>query len=220
MLKLSFGLSFPDLYDNDGLARVDAAFLAFLGAADASLARRLQAARSAAPDAKAESALILEICPLLERFLAQLFGIADEVLALARRHEALDALYRVKRQFVQRRAATKIKPADVLNIDGPALETELAAMFDGRFDELAFSTHVEHWSEDETAHADALDKALRYAAWALHTPAGRERHHAGLLFKQATKVDTYRLLSHARQTDADGVTAFSIAPAHLRRRRL
>ncbi|OFZ96494.1 MAG: pyridine nucleotide-disulfide oxidoreductase [Betaproteobacteria bacterium RIFCSPLOWO2_02_FULL_62_17] len=220
MLKLSFGLSFPDLYDRDGLSRVDAAFLAFMGTADAALARRVHAARDAsqALDAKAESALILEICPHLERFLSQLFGIADEVLTLAGRHEALDVVYRVKRQFVQRRAATKIKPADAMNIDGPALEGELAAMFHSRFDDLAFATHVESWSGDETAHADALDKALRYAAWALHTPAGRERHDAGLLFKQAVKIDPYRLLSHARQTDANGVTAFSIAPAHLRRR--
>ena len=70
MLKLSFDLSFPDLYDRDGLSRVDAAFLAFMGSADASLAQRVQAARDAsqALDARTESALILEICPHLERF--------------------------------------------------------------------------------------------------------------------------------------------------------
>ncbi len=220
MLKLSFGLSFPELYDRDGLLRVDAAFLAFMGTADAALAGRLEAARTATQtlDAKTESALILEICPHLERFLSQLFGIADEVLALAGRHEALDALYRVKRQFVQRRAATKIKPQEALGIDGPALEREFAARFNGRFDELSFANHVENWSTDETAHAEALDKALRYAAWALHTPAGRERHRAGLLFKQVAKIDPYRMLSHARQTDADGVTAFNISPDHIRRR--
>ena len=220
MLKLSFGISFSELYERTGLSRVDAAFLGFLGTADSPLAARLQAARSAtqALDAKTESALILEICPHLERFLAQLFGIADAVLALAARHEALDALYRVKRQFVQRRAATKIKPADALAIDGPALENELAAMFKGGFDELTFAKHVEFWSGDESVHADALDTALRYAAWALHTPAGRGRHQAGLLFKQASRIDPYRLLAHARQTDHDGVTAFSIAPGHIRRR--
>jgi hypothetical protein len=46
MLKLAFGLTFPDLYATEGLARVDASFLAFLRAADAGLAERLAAARS------------------------------------------------------------------------------------------------------------------------------------------------------------------------------
>ncbi len=44
MLKLAFGLTFTDLYATEGLARVDASFLAFLRAADAGLAGRLAAA--------------------------------------------------------------------------------------------------------------------------------------------------------------------------------
>ncbi len=220
MLKLSFGLSFADLYAVDGLSRVDAAFLKFLATADPSLAKQLQATRenAGALESKTESALILELCQPLERFLSQLFGIADDVLALAKRHEALDALYRVKRQFVQRRAATKIKSADAQSLDGTALEADLKSLFGGRFDELTFATNVEDWSKNEAVNTEALDKALRYAAWALHTPAGRERNRHGLLFKQAAKVDPYQLLTHAMQTETDGVTAFTIAPGHLRRR--
>jgi hypothetical protein len=48
MLRLRFNLSFEDLYARDGLARVDAAFLKFLGEADAGLRDRLQACRSPA----------------------------------------------------------------------------------------------------------------------------------------------------------------------------
>ena len=71
-------------------------FLDFLGTADAALRDRLAAARTApdALDAKDESALILELAPHLERFLSQLFGIADEVLALARRHDEQRAALR------------------------------------------------------------------------------------------------------------------------------
>jgi len=35
-----------------------------------------------------------------------------------------------------------------------------------------FARHVDRWLADETAHADDLALAARYAAWALHAPAG------------------------------------------------
>ena len=219
-LKLAFGLTFAELYDRDGLARVDQAFLAFLENAQPDLARRLSAARSDSKSlvAKDESALILDLSPHLERFISQLFGIADEVLALARKHDELDVLYRIKRQFVQRKAATRIKAPELEAIDGLALESELTVLFGGSFDELAFAKQVELWSQDEAANAVSLDKAMRYAAWALHTPAGRARNHEGVLFKQPAKIDSYNLLLHARRADSDGVTSFTIDPEHLRRR--
>ena len=40
-LDLGFGLTFRDLYEREGLARVDAAFLAFLANADSVLSSRL-----------------------------------------------------------------------------------------------------------------------------------------------------------------------------------
>src|SRR5579872_3943445 len=86
-----FGLSFADLYDAHGLQRLDARFLSRLEAAQPALAARLDAAREA-PDklaAKEESALLLELAPHLEQFVADLFGIQDEVAALAGVHAAL-----------------------------------------------------------------------------------------------------------------------------------
>ncbi len=220
MLNLSFGMAFPDLYDRDGLARLDAAFLCFLETADPALQARLVAARKNAEslDNKSESALILDIAPHLERFISQLFGIADEVLALAGRHDDLAPLYEVKRQFVQRKAATRIKAPEAQGIDGLVLEAELKILFGGRFDELTYATHVARWIEDEAANAAPLESALRYAAWALHTQQGRDRNHAGILFKQAVRTDPFHLLTNARQTDAEGVTSFTIAPSHLRPR--
>ena len=46
-LRLAHDLAFEDLYRREGLARIDAAFLAALEAADDGLAKRLAAARSA-----------------------------------------------------------------------------------------------------------------------------------------------------------------------------
>jgi len=220
MLRLAYNLEFADLYRREGLVKLDAHFLDFLSAADAALKERLLAAR-ADPSAlaqKDESKLLLDLAPHLERFLSQLFGIADEVLALARKHDELGPLYTVKRQFVQRRAATKIKPAEAEGFDGSALRRELTELFGNCFDELTFATHVDAWMKDEAAHARELDLALKYAAWALHTPAGRRAHHDGVLFKQPAKTDPYNLLLHARRETENGVTTYRIEPDHLRRR--
>jgi NADPH-dependent glutamate synthase beta subunit-like oxidoreductase/NAD(P)H-flavin reductase len=221
MLKLAYGLSFAELYGRDGLARVDAAFLEFLGASDAALKARLLAAREnpASLDAKAESALILEIAPHLEDFLAELFGIQREVHALAARHHELAPLYAVKRQFVQRRAANRIKPDQAAKLDGAALEAALKKAFGGGFDELTFATKVTAWLADEAKHAAELELALSYAAWALHAPPGRERARRGVLFKAPAKVDPHNLVVHAQKSEHEGLSTYTIKPEHIRRRR-
>src|SRR2546428_390084 len=122
MLKLAYGLSFAELYERDGLVRLDAAFLDHLGAAESALRPQLEAARATASlDPKSESALILEIAPHLDDFLAELFGIQAEFRALAARHHELAPLYTVKRQFVQRRAGNKVKPEHIRRRKGFAL---------------------------------------------------------------------------------------------------
>jgi NADPH-dependent glutamate synthase beta subunit-like oxidoreductase/NAD(P)H-flavin reductase len=219
-LQLGFGLDFPALYRHDGLVEVDRAFDEFLRAADAALRDRMHAGR-AAPEtlsAKDESALILDLAPHLEQFIARLFGIGDEVGALKRRHDEQSPLFSVKRQFVQRRAATRITREVAQGFDGPALERELRRHFGGRFDELTYATHVARWLAAEAEHGAELDLALRYAAWALHTGAGREHVRRGVLFKAPAKIDATRLVAHAETFSLQGAKAFRIDPAHLRRR--
>ena len=218
--KLAHGLAFADLYRREGLVRVDAAFLDTLQSAEPELAERLAAARAnpAALTDKDESALIIAVAPHLERFVSQLFGIADEALALAARHDTLAPLYHVKRQFVQRRAATKVKPADMQGFDPAAAEAALTQRFGGSFDELTFARHVQDWMEDEAAHAAALDLAAKYANWALTTPEGRAQHAPGVLFKQPEKVDPVHLVHHMITEDRDGVQAFRMDAPHLRHR--
>ena len=220
MLNLAHGLSFAELYERDGLARLDGVFLDFLGASDPALKPRLAAARARPSEleAKAESALILEIAPHLEDFLAELFGIQAEFRALAARHHELAPLYTVKRQFVQRRAANKVKPDEAAKLDGLALESELKNLFGGSFDELTFARKVTEWLAEEDRHAPQLDTAMKYAAWALHTPAGHAHVQAGVLFKAPSRIDPQNLLVHAQKSDREGVATYTIRPEHIRRR--
>ncbi|MDQ3195695.1 MAG: FAD-dependent oxidoreductase [Pseudomonadota bacterium] len=248
-LNLQHGLVFENLYERAGLLRVDAAFLAFLRESDASLCANVEAARAqpGALQKKQESELLIALAPHIDDFVAQLFGIEAEAQALSARHQELAPLYSCKRLFVQRRAATKIKPDIAATFDGLALEKELAASIaperdrtatmpeysvsgappvasaagsesrPAAFSELAFARQVMAWQQDEAVHAADLDLAARYAAWALQTPAGRERHHDGVLFKAPGKLDFQHLVP-AVLVEENGTRTYRIAEHHLRRR--
>jgi len=215
-----FGLAFADLYRREGLTRLDGCFLSALAQGDAELHERLLRARSQ-PDAlsaKEESALLLALGPHIERFIARLFGVESEAEALARRHHALAPLYSVKRLFVQRKAMHKFKPTEAEGFDGLGLERALERAFGEPFTELAFAQHVTAWQKNEEAHAAELDAALRYAAWASHSAAGRERNRKGVLFKAPGKLDYQRLVPVVTD-ESPGYKAHRLDAAHLRRRR-
>jgi NADPH-dependent glutamate synthase beta subunit-like oxidoreductase/NAD(P)H-flavin reductase len=219
MLSLRFGIAFSELYDRAGLRKLDAAFLGFLGDADAGLRARLEAGR-AAPDslaAKDEAELLIALGPHLEDFLSELFAIRPEAQALAARHHALAPLYGCKRMFVQKRALRQVKPAEAEAIGGLVLEAELALRFAEPFSELAFARHVTAWEQDEAANADALKLAAQYAAWAVLTPTGRARNRAGVLFKVPAKLD-YAHLVPLDSSAVHGYAEHRIDPHHIRRR--
>ena len=214
---LGFGMAFADLYRREGLVRLDQAFLEFLHEGEAGLRIRLDHAR-AHPDSldrKAEAALLIEVAPWMEDFIARLFGIEREVSALAARHHQLAPLYSCKRQFVQRKAMSKVSEAEAAAVDGIALEEKLVAEFEAPFSELAFAGKVTQWLLDEAANEERLKTALLYAAWALKTPAGRERNRDGVLFKTPAKLDFLHLLS----TDTDSTAGYTVHKLHHIRRR-
>jgi len=215
-----FGLTFADLYRREGLVRIDRAFLSALGQNDTELYGRLLHARGQ-PDAlsaREESALLLALAPFVERFLARLFGIEPEAEALAQRHHALAPLYSVKRLFVQRKSMHTFKAVEAEGFDGPGLERALESAFGEPFTELAFARHVTAWQKNEVAYATELDTALRYAAWASHSAAGRKRHHKGILFKAPAKLDYQRLVPIATD-ESRGYRMHRLDAAHLRQRR-
>lgn len=214
-----FGFSCADLYDRNGLLRLDHVFLQELAHADPALHHRLIDARQQATPiaSKAESDLLLALAPHLDDFMAQLFGIEAEVGALSARHHALAPLYSVKRLFVQRKAMHKYKPDMAAVIDGLAVASQLEALFGEPLTELAFAKHVAHWQQDEQTHAEALELALQYAAWASHTAAGHARHHDGVLFRAPHKLDFQNLVP-AQMSSEQGFTEHRFDVSRLRRR--
>jgi len=208
--SLGFGFAFADLADRDGLIRLDRAFLDRLAGEDAALHARLLAARTAPDtlDKKAEGELVVALGPALDSFVAALFGIEAETLALARETAALDPIHACKRLFVQRQAVKKY--ADPAGFDAPALRAALEARMGAPLTEQAFATHVADW--EKAQDADAIDLALRYAAWATLTPQGKAAHQGGTLFGLPHRLD-YNHLVPVRTIERDGVTMLHL-PEH------
>ncbi|HQR10646.1 MAG TPA: FAD-dependent oxidoreductase [Casimicrobiaceae bacterium] len=224
MLDLAHGLQFADLYSVEGNQRIDRLFLAHVRAADPALADRIDAARAnpSALPVKDESALLIDLAPHLEDFLSELFGIAPEVRALEARHHELAPLFSIKRQFVQRKAANAYRADVAAEFDGPALRAQLEARVGlplaGKEGELPFASAVTQWLRDDAANAADLDLAARYAAWALHTPAGRLAHKGGVLFRAPRKLDYLKLVPLEAVPRA-GASAWKQPAAHALRRR-
>jgi len=217
MLSLSFGFEFQDLYSADGLARLDRVFLDQLRAVEPQVHERFVTARQdpAALTTKAEASLLIDVAPHVEQFISELFRIDQELAALRAEHGRVACLYSCKRQFVQRRAATKVKPQDVAQFDADTARAKLEDRFGEPFSELAFAYHVTRWQAAEAEHADDLQLALTYAGWAIHTETGKGRHRAGVLFKVPRKLDPMHLVPLTERS-RDGYKVFHLE--HVRRR--
>ncbi len=212
---LGFGFTLADLAGRAGLVRLDRAFLDRLVGDDPALHTRLLTAR-AEPDAlarKEESDLVVALGPHLDQFVAALFEIEAETLALARRTADLDPVHACKRLFVQRQAVKKY--ADPSGFEGPALRADLEARMGKPLTEPGFAGAVAGW--EGANDADSLDVALRYAAWATLTPVGRTAHRGGTLFRVPHRVDPAHLVP-VETIERDGVTMLRL-PEHEWRHR-
>ena len=219
MLQLAHGLAFLDLYQRDGLIAIDRLFLIALADENAALADRLAAARRdpGTLSPLAESELLIELGPRLDAFIGQLFGIAGEIADATARHTKLDPLWACKRDFV-RRIATKRFSAEVAETFVPdRLLVNIERELGGSLTEEAFAHNVMNWLKEPERHADALEVAAHYAAWATQTNAGKRRHGGGVLFKLVEKTNHLDLVPAYREQEK-GATVFSAEAAHLRRR--
>lgn len=195
LLNLADDISFEDLYHSEGLTRLDARFLAMLKAMDEALHARLLVARAdpATLTPTETSALLLDLAEHVEDFISKLFGVETEVKAMRSAAAALDAVFACKQQFVQR-SLKAFTGENLEAIGGETLTAEMESLLGEPFSEIAYARHVLAWLEDKQVHADALDTAARYAAWAARSSEGRKMHAGGILFKLPHPLDYQHLV--------------------------
>lgn len=217
-LDLEFGLSFADLYDHDGLNRLDAIFLSELGAAERDLAERLGEAR-AAPRALSEaerSELLLALAPFLDDFLAALFRIRAAVAELRAEQDALAPIFQCKKTFIQRRVLKRIKPEEAAALYAPALIAEYEAKAGAAFEEGDFARRVLAWMDEGEAREPELTLAAQICAARIAEEAGRHDSES-TLFWQAAKHDPLALTPTCA-AEVAGAPALAIPPEMLRAR--
>ena len=224
---LGHGLSFTDLYDRDGLARLDAAFAGWLQTADVDVHARLMAAR-AAPEqlaAKDESNLLIEVARPLEDFIGALFGVTPGGDRAARPPQRAGAALRLQApvRAALRRARDQARCGDGARRrqgHGRHRCCRRGSRTDSKPGSLP-----SRWPSASILGADfkvetptpAIEALTRYAAWALHHPEGKKRHRDGPLFKVPHKLDFEHLVPIETEV-VDGVTRLKLPRPMLRHR--
>ncbi len=168
-LKSNFNLTFQDLYERDGLVKLDQKFAEYLNNKSSDNLDLLERARS------------------LENFLVELFGIQKEHELLKKHHDDLQKIYIARREFVQRNVAKKFKET-AADVDGLRILSDLGIFFDD-IDDLEKKLAAKILAEEN------LEILENYSAWALYSVAGRKLHKKGALFILPQKIDPQNLVS-------------------------
>ncbi|MBS0235944.1 MAG: FAD-dependent oxidoreductase [Proteobacteria bacterium] len=223
MLRLQYDTAFQDLYNPAGLARLDTQFLKTLHQNEPELYNAVMLARSAPGniEGKAESELIIQLAPIVEEFIATLFGIQHEVAQLQAAHHKEAPIFACKRLFVQRQAARSFSVEQAQELGERIAETSQTLEKAGidLDDELSFATAVMSWQSNSTVDpgtAALIEGAKIYAAWALYTTAGKQKHYNGVLFKVPKKLDYTKLINLRRKTEGTHQNCTSTAVQHPR----
>lgn len=219
-LKLEFNITFNDLYSNDGLSKVDTAFIEELKKSDIQLYNILLSARQNNEyftEEKEHSNFLIELAPHVEDFIGKLFSINKELQELATTHNTLANLYTCKRLYIQRQAAKKHKPDEAVTFNGTELESSLSKAFNEPFTELVYANHVNAWLDEKDKNEENINLATKYACWALHTEEGKEKHKNGILFKTPNKLDFFNLVPVETET-INGITVKKLSDHELRYR--
>ena len=225
--SLSHGLGFTDLYDREGLVRLDAAFVDWLKESHVEAHARLMAAR-AAPDAladKDESNLLIELARPLEDFLAALFGVAAEAAELRAPSQQAGARLRLQ-------ASVRAALCDARHQGGrrggvgrrrrsrprsPCRYGSKTGWRSGNSPSRQPCASVAGAEFKITTPTPEIEALTRYAAWALHSPEGKKRHRDGPLFKVPHKLDFEHLVPIETEV-VDGVTRMRLPRPMLRHR--
>ncbi|GAO35977.1 pyridine nucleotide-disulfide oxidoreductase [Sulfuricella sp. T08] len=223
----SFGLeelAFPDLFRLEGLQRLDEAFLHRIHEHDADTHARLLHYRHAErPFAPLQiSKLLLDCAPLLEAFIAELFAIGEEVVALRMQALSHDIVLNFKKLFVQKRARKRVFKKDVTEpfaeldawLSG---ELQKAGLSEDADRELAVARFADVLLRDEAAQAGVIEQLARWCVLAISDVQGQATVRGWTSFKLPQGVDHQHLVPNQAVAD-DPAGRIVALPEKLSRR--
>ncbi|MBI3570442.1 MAG: pyridine nucleotide-disulfide oxidoreductase, partial [Gammaproteobacteria bacterium] len=221
-LTLNHGLSFAELFTPEGLKKIDGLFLDQLRIHDARARDTLIAWRDGREPLTPlqVSELLLTCGPVLDNFIAGLFGIKETLAASQQRTLAHDPVFHFKKFFVQRRARRRLVKKEEFEsfaeLDGWLAQTLKQAARDASDRELAVAEYGGILLKDEKAHAEAIEKLTRWCIRALTVPEGKAAVKGWVSFRLPEGIDHQKLVPIVPLHDDVGRVAGP--PEHLRAR--
>src|SRR5260221_151148 len=213
------------------LAELDARFRAELTAADAELAKKLEAYRAGEMlTPPQESELLIAVAGPLGAFVARLFRVEKEHQALVDRAAREDVIFRMK-TFIARRAIKKYPETAPPAETAATLRTQVRSLCATAFpeliatgdDELTFATVLavllagESKGDAAEQLANRIDLFERWAAVHRFEPSGRAAIKGWVSFQVPHNVDHHELVP-LRRPDAQLPNVTDGPPEHRRRR--
>ncbi len=216
---LEFGFNAQDLYNREGLIKLDSHFISYLKEGNIELANRLVTLRKEKSNVaeKEISNFLIDLAPYLEDFLGKLFSIEKEIKDLAQKHNDLANIYSCKRLFVQRQAIKKYNELQVKEFDIAKIISDLENKLGGKITEKLFADKVNYWLENKEQYLDEIELATKYTCFAVNSYEGQHLHKKGVLFKLPRKLDFFNLVEVETEI-VDGITVIKLQDDHLRYR--
>jgi NADPH-dependent glutamate synthase beta subunit-like oxidoreductase/NAD(P)H-flavin reductase len=225
------GFRYADLNRVRRLEALDRAFFDYVRAADPALADRFEDYRAEPPgDRLEESKLLMEVAPVVGRFVARIFHVEAEHEALCARVRGDQVLSQWRRHFVERRVFKDPPGADALEAVDPAVvESAYRAVVDTLQPDAALSADPERELAEVTLtlqHAvtekregaeEQLATVLEWTRALAFHPALAHRRRAFASFHVPEKTDHQQLVPLVR-TRAD-VPEYFQGPPETRRYR-
>src|SRR3989338_33457 len=190
------GFSFNELASAEGLARVDKTFLNKLASQNPEYYQDLLSYREQSKQFSALeiSQLLINIAPLLEKFIADLFGIEEAVEALRLATLSHEPIFVFKEWYVLRQAKRRLNKNEVLASFGE-LNTWLTKEIEHSDDkELTVASLGQSYLINQQAHAEDIEKLTQWCIQAMTTEEGKEVVKDWVSFKLPHKLDHEKLV--------------------------
>ncbi len=177
-MRLNFGFAFEDLNSLSELKKLDESFLQWMQDQDHALSHQLEHYRSTgceAIDPIKHSEFLLQLAPFVDDFIAELFNISAENLALKKEHEKFDQIYECRRKFIQRYAVKKYPKERLAELDFKQITENLIQLITNVPDhqliarpgitEQLIAQFIIEWQKNPDTYHNELNIAAQYCAF-------------------------------------------------------
>ncbi|MFM7621062.1 MAG: FAD-dependent oxidoreductase [Alphaproteobacteria bacterium] len=205
-LNPSFNIEFSDLYNIDGLKKIDQKFSEFLKQ------KNLNCYQQFLVNKNNNSQLLIEVAKSLEEFLVNLFLIEEQNSFLKLQHKNFDIVYEVKKEYISRSFLKKFSASDFNKaLAGKKILKQLNLDFTD-LDQLEIDLAQLIYLEINRENQDQkiINLIENYCLWALFSEDGQLLHINGNLFNLPQKTNKKNLLTNIDCTNNEKIRGFDL----------